>query len=496
MDARDSATEGPFYNPAVGTGFFEGPRVSFRPNGYIFSPGSPAVTDEPASLFCPLEFRYGRESVRNLFSRGARLERALRVEAALAEAEAELGMIPRDAAPAIARVADLKHVTVEKVDALERSLRHDVMAISRALAEAAGPSGRWVHYGATSADITDTALALELAESARILRGDLTELARVLSDLARRHRATPEVGRTHGQHGVPISFGYKAAVAAAEVMRQRRRLDELVPRLTVGKMAGAVGTGAGFGPRAAEVEAAVMRRLGIGVDEAPTQIVGRDRIAEFTNFLALVSATAERLATEVRNLQRTEIGEVAEPFDETEQVGSSTMAQKRNPTVSENVTSLARLVRALAQPPLENMVQWHERDLANSANERIVIPHAVVLADDLLGKLTEVFRGLRIDTERMASEIARTGGAVMTENLLLALTQKGLARTDAHELLRTLTRAGKPGSLLEKARANPKVSALLSPEELSEVLDPSSYVRAAAEKTDRILATLTPDLER
>jgi adenylosuccinate lyase len=190
-----------------------------------------------------------------------------------------------------------------------------------------------VHYGATSADITDTALALELKESATVLRGDLTELARVLVELAKRHRATPEIGRTHGQHGIPISFGYKVAVGAAEVVRHRRRLDELLPRLAVGKMAGAVGTGAGFGRHAEAVELGVMRRLGLTPDEAPTQIVGRDRIAEFTNWLALVSATAERLATEVRNLQRTEIAEVAEPFDEARQVGSSTMAQKRNPMV-------------------------------------------------------------------------------------------------------------------------------------------------------------------
>jgi adenylosuccinate lyase len=454
------------------------------------------VTDDPASLFCPLEFRYGRDSVRDLFSRGQRLARALRVEAALAAAEAELGMIPREAAEAIGRSANLEHVSLERVDALEQSLRHDVMAISRALAEAAGPAGRWVHYGATSADITDTALALELRESGAILRADLTDLARALVDLARRHRSTPEVGRTHGQHGVPISFGYKVAVGAAEVMRHRRRLDQLLPRLVVGKMAGAVGTGAGFGPHAAEVEAGVMQRLGIGADEAPTQIVGRDRIAEFTSFLALVSATAERLSTEVRNLQRTEIAEVAEPFDEARQVGSSTMAQKRNPTVSENVTSLARLVRAFAQPPLENMVQWHERDLANSANERIVLPHAILLTDDILSKLTDVYRGLRVDADRMAAEIARSGGAVMTESLLLALTSKGLARTDAHELLRNLTRGGSAASLLEKARGDPTVRSHLSEEELVSILDPARYVAAAAAKTDRILASIAPELDR
>jgi adenylosuccinate lyase len=454
------------------------------------------VAGDSSTLFCPLEFRYGRENVRALFSRGARLARALRVEAALAAAESELDMIPKDAAESIGRAANLEHVSLDAVDELERSLRHDVMAVTRALADASGPGGRWVHFGATSADITDTALALELKESASILRTDLTDLARVLVGLAKRHRATPEIGRTHGQHGIPISFGYKVAVGAAEVVRHRRRLDELVPRLAVGKMAGAVGTGAGFGRHAEAVEAGVMRRLGLVPDEAPTQIVGRDRIAEFTNWLALVAATAERLATEVRNLQRTEIAEVAEPFDETQQVGSSTMAQKRNPTVSENVSSLARLVRAFAQPPLENMVQWHERDLANSANERIVLPHAILLEDDLLTKLTEVFRGLQVDSKRMAEEIARSGGGAMTENLMLALTTNGLARLEAHEILRKLTRNPAEGSTLaERAKADPTVRMHLTPEEVDALLDPASYVRAATEKTDRILAALERELK-
>jgi adenylosuccinate lyase len=211
--------------------------------------------------------------------------------------------------------------------------------------------------------------------------------------------------------------------------------------------------------------------------------------------MALVATSAERLATEVRNLQRTELAEVAEPFDESRQVGSSTMAQKRNPIVSENVSSLARLVRAFALPPLENMVQWHERDLANSANERIVVPHAIVLLDDMLVKLADVFRGLRVDAARMAEEVARSGGAAMTENLMLALTSKGLARADAHEILRTLTRdPGQAPGLVERAKADPRVRKLLEPAEIEELLDSASYVRAAAEKTDRVVARVEREL--
>ena len=454
------------------------------------------MTENPGELFCPLEFRYGRPEVRGLFSRELRLRRALRVEAALAESQAELGVIPIEAAKAVAAAAAGSAVTLDEVDRLESEVKHDVMAMVSALAAQSGVGAPWVHFGATSGDITDTALALELQDAVRVLRADLTQLARVLTDLAHRYRATPEVGRTHGQYAVPISFGYKMAVSAAEVVRHRTRLDELTPRLCVGKMAGAVGTGAGFGTKAAEIEAAVMRRLGIHADEAPTQIVGRDRIAEFTNWLALVAGTAERLATEVRNLQRSEIAEVQEPFDERRQVGSSTMAQKRNPMVSENVTSLARLVRAFALPPLENMVQWHERDLANSANERIVLPHSIVLADDILCKLINVHSGLKVDAKRMAANLDSSGGSVMVENLMLALTARGLPRSEAHELLRKMSRSEKSGeTIAARAKSDKVLRAHFSEAELDQLLDPAAYVKAAAAKSDRIVDSLQRELK-
>ncbi len=454
--------------------------------------------EETASYICPLDFRYGRAEVRELFSRAARLERALRVEAALAQAEATVGLVPADAARAIDRAVEAGAVSLERVDELEAELKHDVMAISRALAEAAGPAGAWVHLGATSADITETALALELRDALTILRADLTELARTLADQARRHRATPQVSRTHGQHAVPQSFGYKMAVAAAEVLRQRRRLDDLSPRVVVGKMSGAVGTGASFGEHAERIEDLVMERLDLAAEEAPTQLVGRDRIAELTNFLALLSGTTERLATEVRNLQRTEIGEVQEAFDEGAQVGSSTMAQKRNPMLSENVSSISRFLRALALPALENMVQWHERDLANSANERFVLPHALVLADDVLTKLTDVFRHLDVRVETMRKVLADSPGAPMTEGLMLALVAHGVPRGEAHEALRGLTRGGvdRPATLAKRAHELELVTARLSPEEIDQALDPARYVAAAAAKTDRVLARLAPELSR
>ena len=448
------------------------------------------MNDEPAgTLFCPLEFRYGREPMRRLFSREVRLRRALEVEGALAQTQAELGLIPREAAEAIDAAARSGKVTVARTEALERELRHDVMAIARSLAEASGSAGRWVHYGATSNDITDTALAL--------LRDDLTALVLAFLAQAKAHRSTPEPGRTHGQQAVPITFGYKMAVAAAEFARHRHRLDELRPRVAVGKMSGAVGTGAGFGSASPQIEEGVMRRLGLTADEAPIQIVMRDRIAELGNWMALVASSAERMATEIRNLQRSEIGEVAEPFDEARQVGSSTMAQKRNPVVSENVASLARLVRAFAIVPMENMVQWHERDLTNSANERIVLPHAIVLTDDLLTKLVGIVAGLEVRPKRMQENLARDGGLEMTESVMLALTARGMDREDAHELLRTITRDPMaPPPPQERVRANATVRTFLAPEEIDEIVRPSRYIDAAAAKTDRIVDRLQREFER
>ncbi|HEV2429872.1 MAG TPA: adenylosuccinate lyase [Thermoplasmata archaeon] len=450
-----------------------------------------------SDAFCPLEYRYGRDEVRAIFSRRARLARALQIEATLARVEGDLGLIPAEGAEAIGRAASDGSVTLERVEALERELQHDVMAMTRALAERSGIGAGWVHFGATSNDVTDTALGLELKESARILDGDLRRLGRALLELAKTHRSTAEVGRTHGQHAVPLSFGYKMAVGAAEIQRHRRRLSEILPRLAVGKMSGAVGTGAGFGVQAADVEAKVLDRLGLTPDEAPTQIVGRDRLAEFMGFLALTASSCERLATELRNLQRSEIQEVQEPFDEARQVGSSTMAQKRNPMASENVTSLARLVRALAAPSLENMVQWHERDLSNSANERIALPHAVVLTDDLLQKLARVFEHLTVDPAQMARHLASSGGLLLTESLMLELTRRGLPRSEAHELLRTLTRgAGPSDAFAARARADPTILRFLRPDEVDRLLEPTEYVAAAAAKTDAIVRRLAPELER
>ena len=443
------------------------------------------------SLLCPIDFRYGRPKMKAVFEEDSRLQRLLDVEAALARAEAKVGLVPADAAKEITMHAMTKEVTVDRVADLEKETRHDIMAVVLALTEASGrDAGKFVHFGATSNDISDTATALQLRDAITILDADLEGLARALADLAKKHRGTVMLGRTHGQAAVPITFGLKMAVYAAEVERHRERLVEMTKRVVVGKMSGAVGTGAAFGPRALDIQAAVMADLGIGVDEASTQVVGRDRYAEFIAVLANVASSLEKFATEVRNLQRNEIGEAAEAFEAKKQVGSSTMAQKENPVNAENVVSLARIVRSLVIPAYENVALWHERDLTNSASERILIPHACVLLDEMLARSTEIFRSLRVYPDRMKQNLEATKGQVMSESVMIALTRKGMGRQEAHRLVRDVAmRARDKGAHLKDAlKADKRVRAVLSEKEIDEAMRPERYTGASEAIVAQVVA--------
>ena len=431
------------------------------------------------SLLCPIDFRYGRPKMKAIFDEATRLQRLLDVEAALARAEARAGLVPAEAAQGIAKHASTREVTPERVAALEEETHHDLMAVVHALTEASGPeAGRYVHFGATSNDISDTATALQLRDAIAILDEDLAALARSLADLASKHRRTVMLGRTHGQAAVPITFGLKMAVYAAEVERHRERIVEMSKRVVVGKMSGAVGTGAAFGPKALEIQAAVMADLGVGVDEASTQVVGRDRYAEFVAVLANVAASLEKFATEVRNLQRNEIGEAAEAFESKAQVGSSTMAQKENPINAENVVSLARIVRGLVVPAYENVALWHERDLTNSASERILLPHACVLLDEMLARSIEIFRTLRVYPDRMRTNLEATRGQVMAESVMIALTRKGMGRQEAHKLVREVARKARARDrhLRDALKADRRVRARLSEKEIDQATRPEGYL--------------------
>ena len=445
------------------------------------------------SFLCPIDFRYGRPKMKGIFEEEARLQRLLDVEAALARAESKVGLVPREAAAEITKKATTKHVTVKRVEELERQTRHDLMAVVLALTEACtGEAGNYVHLGATSNDIQDSATAIQLREAIRVIDEGLAGLIDAFADIAAKHKKTIMLGRTHGQAAVPITFGLKMAVFASEVARQRDRLREATPRVVVGKMSGAVGTGAAFGPRAMDIQSSVLADLGIGVEEAATQVVGRDRHAEFIAVLANLAASLEKFCTEIRNLQRTEIAEVAEAFDADGQVGSSTMAHKENPVSSENVCSLARIVRSLVTPALEDVPLWHERDLTNSAAERILIPHACVLIDEMLARTTEIFRTLRVFPERMRANLDATKGQVMAEAVMMALVAKGLGRQEAHKVVREVAQAARTKgiSLGDALLAEPRVSKLMSTKDIDAALDPATYLGQSTAIVDSILKQL------
>ncbi|MBI4415428.1 MAG: adenylosuccinate lyase [Euryarchaeota archaeon] len=439
-------------------------------------------------VVCPLDFRYGRKPMKALFSEEAKLQRLLDVEAALARAHAKVGTLAKADADAIAKAATTKTVSWDRMQEIEREIGHDVMAVVLALSEKAGPAGKYVHLGATSNDITDTATALQLRDALAILEEDLVQLKAALLALAEAHKRTVMLGRTHGQAAVPITFGLKMAVFALEVHRHLERLRQARPRICVGKMSGAVGTGAAFGPKALELQELVARDLGLGYEEASTQVVGRDRYAELLALLANVAASAEKMATEVRNLQRTEIGEAAEAFGD-RQVGSSTMAQKENPVTSENVCGLARIVRGFVVPAYENVPLWHERDLTNSAAERILIPHALILADDLLAKLADVFRNLRVYPERMRANLEATKGQAMAESVMIALVGTGIGRQEAHRLVQEAARwAREEGVHLREAlAADPTIAKALTKKGIDAVLDPDNYLGSSVEIVERIV---------
>jgi len=442
---------------------------------------------------CPLDFRYGRPDMKRIFDEETRLQKLLDVEAALAQAQAKVGNIKQDHADIIKKTASTRYVKIERVREIDQQINHEITAIIRALSEQAGESGKYVHVGATSNDILDTAQALQIRDAIAILEADLDSFKKTLAKKAKEHRDTIMVGRTHGQYALPITFGLKVANYSLEVHRHQERLKECSKRVLVGKMSGAVGTGAGFGPKALDIQKEVMRELGLGVEESPTQIVARDRYVELVSVLANISTSIEKFATEVRNLQRGEIAEVSEPFDDKVQVGSSTMAHKRNPVAAENVCGLARIVRGFVGPTFECAILWHERDLTNSSAERFFIPHSFILVDDMLAKMDKLFSGLVVNVAQMERNLTRAGSVIMAESVMMALVQKGVGRQEAHEIIRACS--------MESQRAcedfktyllsNKTVSTKMTEKELDAALDPRAYLGQSGQTVDNILRIIS-----
>jgi adenylosuccinate lyase len=430
--------------------------------------------------------RYGTPEMLRIFEEEARVQRLLDVEAALALAHAEVGDIPRKDAEKIAAMASTKYVKVERVKAIEKEIKHDIASLVRALAEVCGSSGAYVHLGATSYDIVDTANALQLKAASEIIGKKLAALKGVLQKQAARYKETVMIGRTHGQHALPITLGFKFAVWGYEVSRHIERLNDCRRRVLVGKVSGAVGTQASLGEHAARIQELVMKRLGISAAEISTQIVQRDRYAEFVCLLSLIAASLENFATEIRELQRPEIGELFESFEKEHQVGSSTMPHKRNPETCERVCGLARIARSLCIPALENVVTWHERDLTQSSAERFILPESCILVDYLLQLMGDIVAGLRVDEKRMLRNLGLTQGRAMSEAVMMALVAKGVNRQEAHELLRKLTIKSEVEKrhFREILLEDTLVCGKLSAKEIDEALDPKNYLGTAVEQAE------------
>jgi adenylosuccinate lyase len=430
--------------------------------------------------------RYGTAEMRKVFEEEMRVQKMLDVEAALALAHSEVGNIPRKDAEKIAATASLKHVKLDRIKAIEKEIKHDVAALVRALAEACGPSGAYVHLGATSYDIVDTANALQLKDALDLIEKKLTRFKSVLQEKTAQHKGTVMMGRTHGQHALPITLGFKFAVWTSEISRHIQRLSECKDRVLVGKMSGAVGTQAGLGENAMRIQELVMKRLGIRAAEISTQIVQRDRYAELVCLLGIIASSLDNFAMEIRELQRPEIGELFESFEAEKQVGSSTMPHKRNPETCERVCGLARIVRSLAIPALENVVTWHERDLTQSSAERFIFPEACILVDYMLLLISNVVANLRVDEKRMLRNIDLTRGRAMSEAVMMALTRKGINRQEAYGLLRRLTIK----SELEKRHfrdillEDKFVRGKLSEKEIGEALNPKNYLGTAVRQAE------------
>jgi adenylosuccinate lyase len=416
--------------------------------------------------------RYSRPEMARLWSQEAKYDAWLKVELAVCEVYAKRGVIPADA---LARIKAGARVDAARIDEIEAKTRHDVIAFLTNLEESIGADSRYVHVGMTSSDVLDTALALQLQQACDVLLADLERFRAALRALALAHKDTLCVGRSHGIHAEPMVFGLKPALWYAEAGRNIERLERARNAVRVGKISGAIGTFAHVDP---DVEEEVCRLLGLEADPISTQVVQRDRHAELCAVLAIVAASLEKVAVEIRSLQRTEILEAEEPFAEG-QKGSSSMPHKRNPVGSENVSGLARLVRTNALAALENVALWHERDISHSSVERVILPDSTILLDYMLHRMTGIIEGLQVYPERMRENMERSYGLMYSQRVLLKLADTGLPRQHAYEIVqRNAMRAWRERTPFRRLlEADPEVTARLAPADLEACFDPAWYLR-------------------
>jgi len=433
----------------------------------------------------PMEFRYGTSEMKAIWEEDFRLRCLFRVEAALARAEEELGMIPQGAAAEITAAAEA--ASPARAKQIEEEIGHDMMATVLAMAEVCPHSGEWIHLGATSNDILDTATGLQIKASLEVLEPKLKKLLAQLLDLAVKNKSMVCAGRTHGQIAVPTTYGLRFAIWASEVARHMERLAQLRPRAAVGKMSGAVGTQAAFGPKGMELQSLVMQHLGLTEVDVSNQVVQRDRHAELVCWMALVASTLDKIFVEIRSLQRTEIAEVEEGFGK-KQVGSSTMPHKRNPIKSEQICGLSRVVRAQVLPAFENIPLWDERDLTNSSCERVIFPEAFIFTDHLLSLAARTLANLRLRPDNIEKNLTLLHGLNMAENVMVELAKKGVGRQHAYEIMRqsSMQAFEEKRELADVLLKNETVTSKLSEAEIRALLDPHQYIGTAVQQVDRL----------
>jgi adenylosuccinate lyase len=426
--------------------------------------------------------RYTLPEMGNLWTETYKYKTWLQVEIAVCEAQAELGYIPTEAVERIKAKADFDPKRVLEIEA---EVRHDMIAFLTNVNEYVGEAGRYIHLGLTSSDVLDTALAVQLVASLDILLQRLEELIDVIRQKAKEHRNTVMIGRSHGVHAEPITFGFKLAGWLAEVLRHQERLKNVRQTIAVGKISGAVGTYANIEPR---VEAIACQKLGFQPDTASTQVVSRDRHADFVQQLALLAASIERFSVEIRNLQRTDVLEVEEFFSKG-QKGSSAMPHKRNPIRSERLTGMARIVRSHAGAALENVALWHERDISHSSVERVILPDACILTHFMLHEITDLVKNLLVYPENMERNLNCYGGVVFSQRVLLALVDKGLSREEAYAIVQqnAHTAWNKPeGNFRDLIANDSRVTQKLSTVEIEACFDPQNHLRHLEEVYQRL----------
>ena len=437
--------------------------------------------------------RYTPPEMGRLWTDQHRYESWLRVEIAAAEAMAANGLVPAEAARDI---RERGAVDATRIDEIEQITKHDIIAFTTAVAERIGPSARWLHFGLTSSDVLDTALALQLRDACAILLADLAALADAVRDRAEEHRRTPMIGRTHGVHAEPMTFGLKLVLWYAEIQRARKRLMRARDGVSVGKLSGAVGTYAHLEP---SIERAVCDKLGLTPAPVASQIIQRDRHAELASALAITGASLEKFALEVRGLQKTEIGEVEEPFSKG-QKGSSAMPHKRNPIGCEQITGMARLLRGNAMAAFENVALWHERDISHSSVERVILPDSFCVLDHMVVRFTSIVRGLVVYQERMRANLARSHGVVFSGSVLLELAKRGVSREEAYRWVqRNAMRVfddNEPRDFKTELLQDADVTSVLTGDEIERAFDLDVQLRHVDAIFNRVLGTESASIER